>query len=161
MRETQLELIQKLQRSWKIGLGKKVPGWVLKEILRVVIMILLVEANKITAKILRRYLESEGREVDLCADGRTAQRQLESEKRYDLIILDQILPWISGLELVRRARAIDHHRDTPIIMFSAAECEAEALAAGANSYVGKLGKGAELFDAINRFTVSDDRRGGN
>lgn len=135
------------------------PGWVPKEILKVVTMILLVEANKITAEILRRYLESEGREVDLCADGRTAQRKLEGGRRYDLIILDQALPWVSGLELVRRARAIDHHRTTPIIMFSAAECEAEALAAGANSYVSKLGKAAELFDAINRLTVSDGREG--
>ena len=101
------------------------------------VTILLVEDNDVVLRVVRKTLELEGWRVEVCGDGDAALRGLEGEGRYDLIIADDDLPGASGLELIRRARALPHRRETPIIMFSSGPHRAEALDSGANEFLQK------------------------
>jgi len=97
--------------------------------------ILLVEDSKFVADAMRETLECEGWRVETCADGYVASLLIKSERRYDLLLLDNELPNVSGLELTRRARELPHRKGTPIIMLSASECVRDALLAGANIFL--------------------------
>lgn len=69
--------------------------------------------------------------MECCEDGCAALRMIESGRRYDLLMLDNDLPGVSGLELIRQARQLPHRRQIPIIMLSAGFHQAEAHRAGA------------------------------
>jgi CheY-like chemotaxis protein len=75
--------------------------------------------------------------VEVCEDGQTALEKIESGNSYDLLLLDNHLPHVSGVELVRRARALSHRRDTPVIIISASESGREARRAGADLFLKK------------------------
>jgi CheY-like chemotaxis protein len=62
---------------------------------------------------------------------------IKSDRRYDLILLDNELPNVNGLELTRRARELPHRKQTPIIMLSASEGVRDALLAGADVFLRK------------------------
>lgn len=99
--------------------------------------ILLVEDNRMVLSVVRETLELEGWRVKCCEDGCAALRMLESGSRYDLLLLDNDLPGVSGLELIRHARQLSHRRHTPIIMLSAGLHQAEARRAGADAFLRK------------------------
>jgi DNA-binding response OmpR family regulator len=62
---------------------------------------------------------------------------MASGASYALLIFDNHLPNVNGLELVRYARRLPHRRRTPIIMLSASEVAAEAREAGADLFLRK------------------------
>lgn len=93
--------------------------------------ILYVEDNEMMRLLVQEMLEAEGWRVDVCADGTIARGKLESDDYYDLLLFDNDLPGISGLELTRHARRLDHRRHTPIVIFSAGYHQMEARRAGA------------------------------
>jgi CheY-like chemotaxis protein len=64
-------------------------------------------------------------------------KKLAGKTRYDLLLFDNELPGMNGVELIRIARKLPHRRRTPIIMFSASNCEAEAWKAGVNAFLRK------------------------
>lgn len=99
--------------------------------------ILLVEDHKIVAQAVQETLEAEGWRVSLCGDGGVALLRLASETRYNLLLLDNNLPSVTGLELVRYARTLPHRKEMPIIMFSASECSRDARMAGVNEFLRK------------------------
>jgi DNA-binding response OmpR family regulator len=99
--------------------------------------ILCVEDNQLLLGAVKETLELEGWRVEVCEDGATALAQLESVEPYDLIITDNELPKVSGLELIRQARRLSHRRATPIIMLSATADQAEARRAGADAFLRK------------------------
>ena len=99
--------------------------------------ILLVEDCQIVADAVRETLEDEGWQVEMCTDGCVAALLIHRETRYDLIILDNELPRVNGLELARRARSLNHRRETPIIMISASEAARDARLAGVNEFLRK------------------------
>ncbi len=101
------------------------------------LIILYVEDHKLVAEAVKDTLETEGWRVVSCADGAVALRRLASEARYDLLIVDNHLPHVNGLELVRYARQLPHRRRTPIIMLSGSEAEAEARGAGVDAFLRK------------------------
>ena len=101
------------------------------------ISILHVEDNEMVAKLVQETLGTEGMHVDSCASGTTAMKKLKSDARYDLIIVDNDLPGIGGLELIRRARGMGTRRRTPIIMLSGDDCETEAWRAGVGEFLRK------------------------
>jgi len=90
------------------------------------ISILHVEDNKQVVRSIADMLASDKFDVHSCANGTTALKILTSGARYDVIIVDNNLPGLSGLELVRRARNMARWRSTPIIMLSGDDCEKEA-----------------------------------
>lgn len=101
------------------------------------VVILHVEDNKLAADAVRDALKAEGWNVEVCADGEDALRKLESNEHYDLLLFDDDLPGVKGIELVRHTRKLTHRRNAPIIMLSAVNRPREALKAGANLFLRK------------------------
>jgi CheY-like chemotaxis protein len=101
------------------------------------ISVLHVEDNKQVANELSEILGSEGMEVKTCGHGLTALKWLADETRFDVVIVDNDLPGLGGLELVRRVRKITHRRKTPIIMLSSDDIETEAWGAGVQEFLRK------------------------
>src|SRR6185312_143046 len=101
--------------------------------------ILIVEDEEALTLLLRYNLEAEGYDVDSVARGDEAETRLK-ETAPDLIVLDWMLPGISGIELCRRLRARAETRALPIIMLTARGEESEkvrGLATGADDYIVK------------------------
>jgi CheY-like chemotaxis protein len=114
------------------------------------VLILLVEDNQAVAVGVRDTLEEKGWAVRHCADGAAARREIASEAHYDLLLLDNELPGASGIELTRRARSLPRRRQTPIIMFSASDCAAEARRAGVDAFLRKPKDSALLVETVTR-----------
>jgi CheY-like chemotaxis protein len=112
--------------------------------------ILLVEDCQIVADAVRETLEDEGWQVEMCADGFVAALLIHRETRYDLIILDNELPRVNGLELARRARSLNHRRETPIIMISASEAARDARLAGVNEFLRKPQDIGKIVETVVR-----------
>jgi CheY-like chemotaxis protein len=112
--------------------------------------ILHIEDNTQIAKLVGELLIGENWRVDLCTDGDSALRKFTSDEHYDLLLIDNDLPGLNGLELVQRARNITQHRRTPIIMLSATDCEREAWRAGVNAFLKKPEQIAELTSTVAR-----------
>jgi two-component system phosphate regulon response regulator PhoB len=112
--------------------------------------ILIVEDDEPIATLLRYNLESEGFQVDVLETGEEAELAV-SENEPDLLVLDWMLPALSGLELCRRLRAGRRTRALPIIMVTARGEEADrvrGLGLGADDYVIKPFSPAELIARI-------------
>jgi two-component system phosphate regulon response regulator PhoB len=101
--------------------------------------ILIVEDEEPIQILLSYNFEAEGYRVRATAQGEEVAR-LVSEERPDLIVLDWMLPGISGIEVCRLLRTRPETRDIPIIMLTARGEEGErvrGLATGADDYVVK------------------------
>ncbi|KZL18886.1 Phosphate regulon transcriptional regulatory protein PhoB [Pseudovibrio axinellae] len=101
--------------------------------------ILIVEDEEPLSLLLRYNLEAEGYSVEVCARGDEAEIRLQ-ESQPDLLLLDWMLPGLSGIELCRRLRARTETERMPIIMLTARGEESErirGLATGADDYVVK------------------------
>ena len=101
--------------------------------------ILIVEDEEALALLLRYNLEAEGYAVETAARGDEADLLLK-ERKPDLVILDWMLPGVSGIELCRRLRTRPETKQLPIIMLTARGEESErvrGLATGADDYVVK------------------------
>jgi DNA-binding response OmpR family regulator len=99
--------------------------------------ILLVEDDRLIAEVLRTYLVSAGHQVQWCSDG-TEAASIWSRQPPDLVILDLMLPGLSGLELLRRHRRTG--QPAPVIVLSARGEEEDRLVGfetGADDYVVK------------------------
>jgi CheY-like chemotaxis protein len=114
------------------------------------VVILHVEDNRQLAGAVKETLEEEGWTVETSADGVEALHQLAGETHYDVLLFDNELPGASGIELVRRARGLSHRRQTPIIMFSASDCEASARRAGVDAFLRKPQDIARLVETVAR-----------
>ena len=101
------------------------------------VTILHVEDSKAVSDAVRDTLESEGWAVEVCADGGNALDKLAGGAHYDLLLIDHDLPGASGVEIALYARSVAHRRQTPILMFSASDCEAAAREAGADAFLRK------------------------
>jgi len=108
--------------------------------------ILVVEDEDALATLLHYNLEKEGYQVTAAGDGEEALT-LVSEKLPDLIVLDWMLPKVSGIEVCRRLRARTETRNVPIIMLTARGEESDrirGLDTGADDYVIKPFSMSEL-----------------
>jgi DNA-binding response OmpR family regulator len=99
--------------------------------------VLHVEDSKIVADTVRDALEMEGFSVVTCVSGAVALRVLEGKEHFDLLLLDNDLPHVSGVELIRRVRQLPHRRRTPVIMLSAGDVETDAWKAGVSAFLRK------------------------
>ena len=112
--------------------------------------ILIVEDEEPLTMLLRYNLEAEGYEVETSGRGDEADTRLK-ESTPDLIVLDWMLPGLSGIELCRRLRARPETRQLPIIMLTARGEESEkvrGLATGADDYIVKPFSVPELLARV-------------
>ena len=101
--------------------------------------ILIVEDEEALTLLLRYNLEAEGYQVETVARGDDAELRLK-ERRPDMVVLDWMLPGISGIELCRRLRTRPETKSLPIIMLTARGEESErvrGLSTGADDYIVK------------------------
>lgn len=110
--------------------------------------ILIVEDEEKILRLLELELEYEGYEVGKAADGITAFEAYQ-KREWDLILLDVMLPGMSGIELLRRIRMKD--TATPVILLTAKDSVADKVSGldlGANDYVTKPFQIEELLARI-------------
>ncbi|HYZ31706.1 MAG TPA: phosphate regulon transcriptional regulator PhoB [Crenalkalicoccus sp.] len=101
--------------------------------------ILVVEDEVPLLTLLRYNLEKQGFRVEEAGDGQEALMRV-AESRPDLVLLDWMLPVLSGLEVCRQLRRRPNTRDLPIIMVTARTEDQDAVRAldtGADDYIAK------------------------
>ncbi len=109
-------------------------------------LVLVVEDEAALVTLLRYNLEREGFRVIDAANGEEALL-IVKEQRPDLILLDWMLPALSGIEVCRQIRRSPEHRRTPVIMLTARGEETDklrGLEVGADDYVTKPFSPSEL-----------------
>lgn len=79
--------------------------------------ILVVDDTEMNRDVLRRRLERLGNSVELAEGGRAALRAVE-ERSFDLILLDLLMPGVSGIEVLETLKRHPDHRHTPVIVVS-------------------------------------------
>lgn len=112
--------------------------------------VLVVEDEDALAELLQYNLKKEGFRVSVAADGEEAMMLVE-ERQPDVVILDWMLPKISGIEVCRRLRNRQETRNLPIIMLTARGEEADrirGLDTGADDYIVKPFLMKELFARV-------------
>lgn len=127
--------------------------------------VLVMEDEDALATLLQYNLEKEGYRVVVAADGEEGLVQID-ERLPDLIILDWMLPKVSGIEVCRRVRGRPETRNLPIIMLTARGEETDrvrGLDTGADDYMTKPFSMTELVARIRavlrriRPGLADDR----
>jgi DNA-binding response OmpR family regulator len=110
--------------------------------------VLVVEDDRRIAEVIALYLRHAGHKVFVEHDGSAALRRLGSE-RFDLLLLDRMLPGVDGLEICRAVRASS---GAPVLMVSARTLEEERLEGfdvGADDYLTKPFSPRELVARVN------------
>ncbi len=99
--------------------------------------ILVIEDDQTVGEFVRRGLEEQRWQTDLCADGLEGER-LALTQEYDLVVLDMRLPGRNGLDILRNLRSRGFQR--PVLVLTAqdaVDAKVETLRAGADDYVTK------------------------
>ena len=114
---------------------------------------LVVEDNEHAAYLLEFLLERGGFEVTVARNGRDAAAVIEHLPPVDVVVLDLLLPYVSGFQLLGMLREDRDWSQVPVIVVSAKVLEediVEALDLGANDYVTKPYRPKELLARIRR-----------
>jgi len=117
--------------------------------------VLVVEDNDTIAFLVQFLLEREGFGVDLARDGREAEQRIAAMPPPALAILDVMLPYVDGFQLLATIRARKGWERVPIIMLTAKSQESDvvrALDSGASDYVAKPFQPNELLARVRRLT---------
>lgn len=110
--------------------------------------VLLVEDDRDLAATLRKALEQDGHEVEIAADGEAAEEHARSN-RFDVVVLDRMLPRRDGITVLKNLRA--EGVSTPVLILSALGEEdhrVEGLDAGSNDYLAKPFSTRELLARV-------------
>ena len=116
--------------------------------------VLVVEDDVHIAHVLSFMLERQGYQVTHVADGRAAVQHVTSQPAPDLVLLDVMLPYVDGFEIVERIRAQEGWDGVPVLMLTAKNAERDtvrALDAGANDFIIKPFQPQELLARLRRF----------
>ena len=115
--------------------------------------ILIVEDDEFMACLLRFVFERARFAVQVVADGRAAIAHLESQQPADVVLLDILLPYVNGLQVLQHLRQQDGWQRTPVLVLSAkdgAADVAQALSLGADDYLTKPFDPQELLARVQR-----------
>jgi two-component system alkaline phosphatase synthesis response regulator PhoP len=102
--------------------------------------VLVADDEPHIGRIIQMKLEQGPYEVTLVSDGRAAMDELQGPDPIDVVLLDIMMPYASGLEVLAEARRLPHRRDTPIIILTAKGQDADrrqALELGATDFFTK------------------------
>jgi DNA-binding response OmpR family regulator len=102
--------------------------------------ILVADDEPHIGRIIQLKLESGPYAVMLVPDGRAALERLGSQERVDLVLLDIMMPYVGGLDVLEQTRQLPHRRETPVIMLTAKGHDADrarAMALGATDFLTK------------------------
>ena len=116
--------------------------------------VLMVEDEEDTASLLKFLLERASYAVVHAKDGRQAQELADTMAPPDIVLLDVMLPFLSGLQVLTYLRKRDDWGVVPIVMLTADGSEHDikrALENGANDYMVKPFNPRELTSRLKRF----------
>lgn len=112
--------------------------------------ILLIEDDKKLSRYIELELQHEGYETTPCFDGKSGLEEAISDK-YDLVVLDIMLPEMNGMEVCRKLR---QHSDVPVVMLTARGDTLDKVAGldvGADDYISKPFEIDEFLARVRRF----------
>ena len=115
--------------------------------------ILLVEDDSDLVELVTHWLERDGYTVRSTADGRDALAQLAADPLPDLVLLDVMIPHVTGFEVLQKLRAESRTRDLPVVMmtsFSRERDVARGRELGANDYIIKPLMELDFLDRVAR-----------
>lgn len=101
--------------------------------------ILIADDNEPNRELLEAYLSDEGHEILMAADGRQTL-DVAFEKQPDLVLLDIMMPKMSGYEVCKTLKADERTKDIPVLMVTALKEMGDiekAVAAGADDFLTK------------------------
>ena len=116
---------------------------------------MIVESDEQVMALLQFMLRREGYEVVSCADGRQAEAYIQENEPVSVVVLELVLPYRDGFEIIRRVRTTPAWARVPLVVLSARRLESDivrGLDAGANDYVTKPYSPRELLARIKRHT---------
>lgn len=115
--------------------------------------VMVVEDDIIVGKLLKHTLTQRGFDVQVVADGRLAISNIQNQNPPNLVLLDILLPFADGFEILHAIRNQSSWQDVPIVMLTSKTQEASVVRAfenGANDYVTKPFQVEELMSRIRR-----------
>lgn len=120
--------------------------------------ILIIEDERKLSRVIQLELQYENYETEIAENGKEALHLLETEK-WDLVLLDIMIPHLSGLEVLRRFRRINVY--TPVILLTARDAvhdKVSGLDLGANDYITKPFQIEELLARIRAQLRTTERQ---
>ncbi len=119
--------------------------------------VLVVDDEPYIGRIVQLKLEDGPYDVELVQDGRSALSVLQSEAPIDVILLDIMMPHMSGLDVLAELRQLPHRHDTPVIMLTGKGQEADrerAAVLGATDFLTKPFSPKKLLARIDELFAS-------
>ncbi len=119
--------------------------------------ILYIEDNPLNMRLVRKLVKSFGYNMIEAVDGITGLEMVKREKP-DLVLVDLNLPGMDGLEIARIMKNTPELASIPTIALTANAMHGDrerCLAAGCDAYIAKPIARQELYNALNRFLLSD------
>jgi DNA-binding response OmpR family regulator len=117
-------------------------------------LFLLADDEKQVEQLVRFKLSKEGHSLDYVENGEEALKKIhESTEKYDVIILDIMMPVYDGMYALKKIREIEVYKDTPIIMLTAKSNEADVIKGydlGATEYITKPFSPSEFYARIKK-----------
>ena len=113
--------------------------------------VMVVEDDPVIAHLIEHILARNGFAVEVAADGRRAEQMIETLSPPAVVVLDVMLPFVGGFELIERMRDAPLWADVPILMLTSKANESyvvRAFGAGVDDYVTKPFRPDELVARI-------------
>jgi DNA-binding response OmpR family regulator len=117
-------------------------------------IILYVENNLMLMQLVRDVLDLAGWNVQHLRSATFAKTLLHGKQPYDLLLVDNELQYLAGIELVRYTRELTHRKGLQILLFSIEDYEEEARRAGADAFLRKPHDLHLLLDTIRRLLAA-------
>jgi len=126
--------------------------------------ILVADDEPHIGRIIKMKLEQGPFRVSLAYDGQEALDFVNGEEKVDLVLLDLMMPKLSGLDVLKRIREQERFKSLPCIILTAggdAKHERDALALGATEFLTKPFSPKKLYALVARLTGTPDEAGLN
>ena len=124
--------------------------------------VLVADDEPHIGRIIKMKLEQGPFRVSLAYDGQEALDFVNNEKDLDLVLLDLMMPRLSGLDVLKEIRAQDKFKELPCIILTAggdSKHERDALALGATQFLTKPFSPKKLYGLVARLTGAPDEAG--
>lgn len=113
--------------------------------------VLIIEDDSRSIHLMELILGSQGYGVTVARDGEEGLALIRGRRRFDLLVLDLILPGMDGFEILREVRADPQLADAPVVITSAraqATSKHQAAELGAAAYLTKPYRKADLLEMV-------------
>jgi two-component system, OmpR family, alkaline phosphatase synthesis response regulator PhoP len=126
--------------------------------------ILVVEDDPVVARLVGHLLTRRGFTVHLAADGLRARELLATLRRPAVVVIDVMLPYVSGFELIAEIRNTPEWERVPVIVLTSKSHESDVLRAfdaGVNDYVVKPFRPEEFVARVRRLAAQNSLSAGS